>query len=358
MDADLIGRKKHNFPNLVCMKLSGYHKCLGDDVRLCMSYLEIPLYDKVYVSKVFTDTPVDERFIDLPNVEKGGTGFFFDKAPSLPDEIEHHMPDYHLYDEFVNFYGSHGGRDIRNGLKNYTDYSIGYLTRGCFRKCPFCVNQKYDRAFLASPLKEFYDPTRPKICLLDDNFFSHPEWKRMLTELQDTNKPFQFKQGMDERILTDEKCELLFKSKYDGDFTFAFDNIEDYDLIKRKLDLIRKHYSGSRLKFYVLTGFDRDGRYTDEFWVQDIKDLLTRIKLLVSYKALPYVMKHMDYLKAPAPIQSVYNIVRRWANCVSSFKKMSLGQEFEFHPLRNSKEGKEWFASNVGEEWLDLKWGQ
>lgn len=26
IDADLIGRKKHRFPNLVCMKLSGYWK--------------------------------------------------------------------------------------------------------------------------------------------------------------------------------------------------------------------------------------------------------------------------------------------------------------------------------------------
>ena len=29
IDADLIGRKKHRFPNLVCMKLSGYYKELG-----------------------------------------------------------------------------------------------------------------------------------------------------------------------------------------------------------------------------------------------------------------------------------------------------------------------------------------
>lgn len=29
IDADLIGRKKHKFPNLACMKLSGYHKAHG-----------------------------------------------------------------------------------------------------------------------------------------------------------------------------------------------------------------------------------------------------------------------------------------------------------------------------------------
>lgn len=62
------------------------------------------------------------------------------------------MPDYHLYDDFVKNYSKNAGRYIRIGLSNYTDYSIGYLTRGCFRKCPFCVNKKYDRAFIASPL--------------------------------------------------------------------------------------------------------------------------------------------------------------------------------------------------------------
>lgn len=64
-------------------------------------YEDLDQYDKVYISKVFTDTPIDENILTLPNVEYGGTGFFFDKAPDLPYEIEHHFPDYHLYDDFV-----------------------------------------------------------------------------------------------------------------------------------------------------------------------------------------------------------------------------------------------------------------
>ena len=34
IDADLIGRKKHRFPNLACMKISGYYKDLGNEVEL------------------------------------------------------------------------------------------------------------------------------------------------------------------------------------------------------------------------------------------------------------------------------------------------------------------------------------
>ena len=63
IDADLIGRKKHRFPNLACMKLSGYHKKLGDHVELLTDWQILGL-DKVYVSKVFTDTEVPEEVYD------------------------------------------------------------------------------------------------------------------------------------------------------------------------------------------------------------------------------------------------------------------------------------------------------
>ena len=100
IDADLIGRKKHRFPNLASMKISGYYKELGNEVKLLLNYEDIKYYDKVFISKVFTDTPIDKNILKLDNVEYGGTGFFYDKAEYLPYEIEHHMRDYDLYDEW------------------------------------------------------------------------------------------------------------------------------------------------------------------------------------------------------------------------------------------------------------------
>ena len=47
IDADLIGRKKHRFPNLACMKIAGYYKDKGNDVKLLLSYDDIEMYDKV-----------------------------------------------------------------------------------------------------------------------------------------------------------------------------------------------------------------------------------------------------------------------------------------------------------------------
>lgn len=50
IDADLIGRRKHRFPNLVCEKISGYWKEKGAEVSLILSEIDIDDYDFIYVS--------------------------------------------------------------------------------------------------------------------------------------------------------------------------------------------------------------------------------------------------------------------------------------------------------------------
>lgn len=330
IDVDFIGRKNHRFPNLSCMKISGYYKAYGNRVTFKLDYDGLNAFDKVYVAKVFTDTPLPEdglfgNPLDAPNVIKGGTGFFFDNAPPLPHEIEHHMPDYHLYDGVANF-------------KTYTDYSIGFLTRGCFRHCPFCVNRRSNKAVAHSPLSEFLHPTRKKICLLDDNFFGFDGWKDLLLELQATDKPFVFKQGLGVRLLDDDKARLLFKSKYDGDFIFAFDNPDDAPLIEEKLQLISRYINlkSNRVKFYVLCAFDRAGRYDENFWLKDLQSVLDRCELLKRYDCLPYVMRHKNYLRSP--FKKIYTLLARWGNQVPMFLKKSF-EQYVFDQAEYSKRG-------------------
>ena len=249
IDADLLGRKRHRFPNLCCLKLSGYHKARGDHVTLKLDYAGLDDFDRVYIAKVFTDTPIDQSILEKPNVIYGGTGFFYDNAAPLPDVVEHYMPDYHLYDEWVVMMPE-------RETKFYREYSIGYLTRGCFRHCAFCVNRRSNEVRLASPLSEFLEPSRKKICLLDDNVLGSSHWREILTELQETGKRFVFKQGLDVRLLDDEKAAILFASKYDGDFYFAFDDAADAPIIEEKLKLIRR-YTNANCRFYLFTGFNR-----------------------------------------------------------------------------------------------------
>lgn len=328
IDADLLGRAKHRFPNLACEKISAYWKERGATVELLLNYDNFDKYDQIYISKVFTDTPIPAWIRESEKIHVGGTGFYFDQAPNLPEEIEHHMPDYNLYNEWIeieverirNIKGdAFNEKSTRAQFREYTDYSIGFLTRGCFRKCEFCVNQKYNHVVKHSSINEFYDDKKPRLCFLDDNFLGYPCWKDILQEVIDLKKPFKFKQGLDERILTDEKCKMLFSSNYDGDYTFAFDNVADYDLIKSKLEMIRQYRKSKSIKFYVLVGFES----TDAV---DIENAFKRIKLLMEYQCLPYIMRYQNKNYSPwknSSYRGMYVALARWCNQPSIFKKMS-----------------------------------
>ena len=355
IDAEIIGKSSHRFPNLVCMKLSGYYKKLGNNVELLLSYDNLEKYDKVFVSKVFIKTELpqetedktlktendvveyykDHPILNLQNISYGGTGFYYDKSPKLSEEIEHHMPDYHLYDEWVK-------KCVENGAKEkeftyYKDYSIGFVTRGCFRQCPFCVNRNYKQCLKHSSLCEFIDESRPKLCFLDDNFFGCSDWREIIKEVKETGKRFQFKQGLDERLLTKEKCEEISSWKYDGDIIFAFDNIEDKDLIVEKLELFRTYYKkkAQNVKFYVFCGFDRTNKYDDNFWKQDIIDVFERIFILSKYNCKPYIMRHENYNNSP--YKGTYINLAFWCNQPSLFYNHSYHQVCEKDDARKSK---------------------
>ena len=194
IDAEIVGKNKHRFPNLACMKISSFYKSQGNEVVLKTDYENLAEFDKVFISKVFTSTEIDESILTLENVEYGGTGFFYDKAPKLAPEIEHAMPDYHLYDEWVDACIESGANEKE--FTYYRDYSIGFLTRGCFRQCDFCVNKNYKKCLTHSNINEFYDDTRPKLCFLDDNFFANPDWQNIIAEVKKLAFRFNSNKGL------------------------------------------------------------------------------------------------------------------------------------------------------------------
>lgn len=49
IDADLIRRKNHRFPNLASMKLSSYYKNAGNNVVLETNYNNLHSYDKILI---------------------------------------------------------------------------------------------------------------------------------------------------------------------------------------------------------------------------------------------------------------------------------------------------------------------
>ena len=339
------------------MKLSGYYKQNGHDVILKTDYDDLDKFDKVFISRVFLDTKVPNEVLDMTNVEYGGTGFFYDKAPPLPDEIEHHMPDYDLYNEWIEKQIESGRK--RKEFEYYLDYSIGFTTRGCVRQCEFCVNKHYKKVSTHSPIDEFLDTSRKYICLLDDNILAYPKWKDIILELQATGKYFQYKQGMDIRLMTEEKAQVLSGCKYKGDYIFAFDNIEDKSIMENKLKLW-KRYSKKTTKLYVFCGFDRHNKWDDEFWTQDIIDAFERAKILMKYGCLPYIMRFNKYEESP--YRGTYINLARWCNQPNFFKKKSY-REFciangeNSSSVRYMKEFEE-DHPEVAEQYYNLKYEQ
>ncbi len=315
IDADLLDNGTRH-PNLALMKISAFKKEQGNKVELVNDYNHVSDYDEIYISKVFSKTSIPIR-LDNPKIKYGGTGFFYDKAPDLPDEIEHHMPDYGLYNSYIQT-SIDKGANISH-FSDYLFYSIGFSTRGCFRKCSFCVNRKYDKSFKHSPIAEFFDHTRKYIYLWDDNFFSFCGWEQIIDELQEVNRPFQFRQGLDIRLLDKRKAMRLSQSNYHGDVIFAFDVLADEEVVRKGLN-IWKDISIKSTKLYLLCAYES----TD---IEDIYGLFHRIRILMRYGCLPYVMRYDNWRYSK--YAGMYITIARWCNQPAIFKKMSFRQFVE-----------------------------
>lgn len=274
MKVGLVDVDSHHFPNLALMKISAWFKRGGCEVEWANS---LEHYDAVYMAKVFTFTSDDLQAYQADKIVQGGTGY--DMTVQLPYPVEHTCPDYELY--------------------GITDTAYGYLTRGCPRRCPFCIvaNKEGAQSVKVADVHEFWCGQK-KIKLLDPNILACPDWHTLLKQLVGTGAEVDFTQGLDARLLTDEKVKALLAVKFKV-LHFAWDNAEDTvtpELLKKYSDAwgLRQE----RKKVYVLTNFNS----THE---QD----LYRVYKLREIGYDPYVM---IYDKPNAPKQTRY--LQRWCN--------------------------------------------
>lgn len=287
------------FPNLALMKISAWHKAMGDTVEWYDAMFG-GHFDKVYASKVFSFTPDYDLPIDADEVERGGSGYCIElvngkevyhgeRDRRLPAEVEHIYPDYSIYPNLTR------------------DTAYGFLTRGCPRGCDFCiVKDKEGRCSTkVADLSEFWDGQK-NIVLCDPNILACKEWRDLLQQLIDSRAWVDFNQGLDIRLMTEEKAQMLDRIKI-REIHFAWDRYEDRDKILPKLrmfaEVTRQRPHSHKAIVYTLVNF-----------TTTLEQDLDRIYTLRDLGYWPYVM-----IYDKEHCTKIYRRLQRWVNMRATF---------------------------------------
>ena len=297
----------NRFPNIALMKISAWHKAQGEVVSWYNMF--DGWYDKVYMSKVFSFTPDYDYSINATEVVRGGSGYCIElidgkefyhteRDTALPEEVEHIYPDYSLYPTLTE------------------DTAYGFLTRGCPRGCEFCVVGKKEGrcSRKVADLSEFWNGQK-NIVLCDPNILACKDWKDLLQQLIDSKAWVDFNQGIDIRVMTEEKAEMLSRIKV-KELHFAWDKYQDKEKILPKFKLFSKYFDklmqGHRAIVYTLVNFDT----TLE---QDLERIYTLRDMGYWAYVMVYDKEHCD---------PIYKKLQRWVNMRSTFAKIDRFEDY------------------------------
>ena len=230
-------------------------------------------------------------------IENGKEVYHAERDKNLPYEIEHIYPDYSLY--------------------NITDTAYGFLTRGCPRGCNFChVEAKEGRmSHKVADLNEFWNGQK-NIVLNDPNILACKEWEDLMQQLIDSKAWVDFNQGLDIRLMTEKKAEMLNKIKL-KELHFAWDRYQDKDVILPRFEEYRKISKVRQrdLIVFVLCNFDTT-----------IEQDLERIYTLRDMGYSPYVML---YDKDHIPNGHDLKRMQRWVNSRWIFWKTERFEDYK-----------------------------
>lgn len=304
MNIGLIDVDGHNFPNLALMRISAYHKSIGDTVEWWES--DFKYYDIVYKSKIFSDIYSQEQQdpINCGELRKGGTGYcitlgsdgkeHFDKSKNkpLPPEIEKMFPDYSIYPQF--------------------DFAVSMTSRGCPRGCSFChvVDKEGKCAVKVANVTDFWNGQK-EIRILDPNITACREKRDLMRQYRETGAILDFTQGIDIRLLNDDDIEDINHMRL-RTLHFAWDNPKD-DLESKFRNFAHNFRRKSNIGMvYCLTNYN-----------STMEENLYRIYTLRDLGYDPYVMV---YNKPNAPHE--IRRLQRWCNNKIIFKSCKRFEDY------------------------------
>jgi hypothetical protein len=277
-----IAQVDGKWPNLALAKIAAAARAGGHTVERFNPLLGA---DRVYASKVFTDT-ADDPYLP-PDAIRGGSGYSL--SVKLMPWIERLRPDWSLWPQWR--------------------HDMGYSTRGCPRRCPFCVVPKKDGKLRV--VAEFGDlwSGRKRLILLDGNVTAAPmdHFRRLCDEATTRGVELDFSQGLDARLLTDEHAAIIARSKVKRSLHLAFDHPRHEKAVRRSVRLLREAGVNVRhdVFYFVLVGYDT----TPE-------EDLYRCELLRDLGTNPFVMPYDRSDRYQRDLA-------RWANSVAAFRSCS-----------------------------------
>jgi hypothetical protein len=262
-------------PNLALKKIEKYHLDRGDNV-IWNNELFINSVDKAYVSCVFDWNKEKAKYWE-GRAEIGGSGYNLDTI--LPKEIEEVKPRINL----------------------------GFTTRGCIRKCSFCIVPKKEGMIKAvGDIYDIWDGKSKELIILDNNILALPDhFIKIAQQLIKEKLKVDFNQGLDHRLLTPEICSWLLKLKHIHEIRFAFDDIAYKPTVLKALNMLKT--AGMRdwkTRWYVYIG-EKDTFDT----------VFERMKLLQEHKQSVYVMRDRKIYSVPQWIA-----LASWGNTMGAFK--------------------------------------
>lgn len=179
---------------------------------------------------------------------------------------------------------------------------MAFLTRGCPRGCKFCiVGEKEGRKSIkVANLSEFWNGQK-NIVLCDPNILACKDWKDLLQQLIDSKASVDFNQGLDIRLMTEEKAQMLNQIKTKK-IHFAWDRYEDKDLIVEKLkmyaEICKFKPHNHHANIYTIVNFDTT-------FEQDLERIYTLREMGYWAYVMIYDKQHC---------QQKYKDLQRWVN--------------------------------------------